>query len=189
MSHLILEGGDVTDIPIQSFAVWKDPQGNTLVSVNRDGTVSLVGVRFQSDIGTANPTQLTGAVAIISASTDVVNTNLPQTITHNAGPSPLHQVIVAANSRGNGAAGTTINFTLQYTNPAGAVITLTNNNFMLGPGNGTLRGNVVDTASCTFNMLIQVGTPIVLSTSFGTTSFNYDLSLRLIEVPSSVITV
>lgn len=185
MSHLILEGAGV-----QSFVSWADPQGNPIASINRDGTISFVGVRLQSDVQGvgASAAQLTGVVPVISSSTDVTNTAAPQSISHNAGPSPLHQIVIAANSRGNGAAGTTINFSLQFTNPQGTVVTLTNNNFMQGPGNGTLRGNVVDTASCTFNILIQVGTAIVLSTSFGTTVFNYDLSLRIIEIPVSITT-
>ena len=185
MAPIILQGGD--NVPIQAFAAWKDPNGNPLISINRDGTISLVGVRFQADAATGAPIQLTGAVPIISSSDDIVGTILPQAITHNTGPSPLHQIVIAAVSRGDGAAGTVLNFALQYTDPEGTVVTLTNSNFILGPGNGSLRGSVVDTASCTFNIVVKVGTPVILSTAFGTTSFTYDLSLRIIEVPTAVV--
>jgi len=180
----ILEGAG--NVPIHSFVTWNDSQGNLLISINRDGTISVVGVRFQSDVGTNAPIQLTGAIPIIATSDDFTNTNLPQSITHNAGPNTMHQIALAAISRGNGAAGAVLNFTLQYTTPAGSVTTLTNAGFILGPGNGSLRGNIVDTASCTFNIVALVGAPIILSTSFSSTSFNYDLSLRIIEVPAAV---
>ena len=62
----ILEGAG--NIPQQAFQQWNDPQGNKLIALNRDGTISCQGIILPSNISPAsgvNYSLTTGSIAAL----------------------------------------------------------------------------------------------------------------------------
>jgi hypothetical protein len=165
----IQEGSGNT--PQQAFVSWKDPQGNPLVSINRDGTIFCQGVGFAQ-----GGALLVGPIPIIQVSDDQVNSILPTMITETLALQTLYQVTFYYGPSGTTGSGTWTPV-LTWTDPPGNSLNL---NGYLG---AATAGSVDNFQSYSLPCFCKAGTPISIVGNYSGTPFPMNISLRIVAMP------
>ena len=185
---LIREGAD--NIPPQAFVSWKDPQGNLLASINRDGTIfsatGLIAPDNTASIDVIN----SQSVPIVRGSITMLAQTQPLLIGGELEPEALlHQMNVYVNSHldGGGLPGdNTLEIFLTWTDLSGETI-----KSLIGSIDGVSLG--ATNLNFTEPVLPAVGTPIIVTTAYGGTvqnnHFTYDISVCKLRFPLDSYTV
>jgi hypothetical protein len=163
----ILEGAG--NIPQQAFQQWNDPQGNKLIALNRDGTISCQGIILPSNISPASD-----VVPVISERLQLLNTTTEQSVSLTPLTTDMVAISMYLSSAGTGASGHQLIVTINYTCELGPeVITVT-----LPLDSRTI---IMET----YPLLCIGGTTITLSTAYagGATDDPYNLDVRLVQMP------
>lgn len=143
---------------------------------NKSGIVSWVDC---NGIGQGNLVRLTGAQItaalglVVQNSLLAIDTNIPESVSNTNSDIAMYQVALYMFSRGDGASGSTLVTTVQWTGVSGIVHQLAVT--LLGPSENIQQE--------TFALLCQAGTAISVTTAFGTTSFHYDICAAITLIP------
>ena len=119
-------------------------------------------------------TAIFALVPVIVTSEQVINTQLPQSlslVTPASATGNFYEVPIYLNSRGDGAAGSTATATLTWIGVSGATHTAT----LLVSGTVAAQAQLE-----TFPILVLGGTTITVVTVFGTTPFHIDIAARIL---------
>lgn len=161
-------------MPQQAFQRWNDPQGNRLISMNRDGSIFCQGVGFV--VGGA---LLVGPIPIIQGSDTQIDSIAPTVLVENLPLTTLYQVTFYYYPSDNTGSGTW-QPTLTWYNPKGALLTLGS------PYLGVAEAghNPPDYGqSYSIPVLAKGGTNVTVSGSYSGTPFPMDIALRIVAMP------
>ena len=101
----------------------------------------------------------------------VVNANTPQSVSSVAPITTLYTVSIYVASYGDGAPGSTLVTTIDWIAPSGSHRTITL----------SLVGNVDNIQMEQYPIFVGAGQTITVTTTFSTTPFHYDASIRLVQ--------
>jgi len=157
------------NVPPQAFTQWNDPQGNKLIALNRDGTISCQGIILPSTVA-----QGSDVVPVISERLQVLNATSAQTVSLTVPSTQMVQLSLYASAAGTGGSGHSVTIAINYTCELGAeVITVA---LPLDSRNIVME---------TYPLLCLTGTTVTLSTTYtgGATNDPYNLDVRLVQMP------
>jgi len=181
----ILEG--THNVPQQAFVQWNDPQGNKLVSINRDGTISSQGGLIIPASGAApGTTEMLSAttVPIVHGAVALLNQNQPLIINgESEDESLMHLINIYMDSHldGGGMPGdNTLRVYLTWTDPSGKTT-----NIILGVLDGVDSNS--EYISTTIAILPTINSPIIVTTVYDgvahNKNFTYDISVCKMHLP------
>jgi hypothetical protein len=165
----IQEGSD--NVPQQVFVQWKDPQGNLLAAINRDGSIFCQGVGFSQ-----GGALLVGPIPIVQVSDTQINSIAPTIITDNLPATTLYQVTFYYGPSDISGSGTWTP-TLEWTDPTGNLLNL---NSILGPATA---GDPNNNQSFSIPVLVKGGTNVTVTGVYSGTPFPMNIALRLVAMP------
>ena len=176
-------------VPITWPTPFQDANYTTLFSIHDlDATIDLsIG---ELDIHNVTATGCTPVVFVAAAAPlvqgqfDDLNTNAAQDFTFTPLISTLYMITIYLNSRNDGTIGQTIQSSITYTDASGSPKTLASG--WLGTINGDSAGNL---QPYNFPLYCEANTPIEITTTYGGggTPFHYDLSIRIVQMPTNAI--
>jgi len=167
---LIQEGAG--NVPQQAFVQWNDPQGNRLISLNRDGSIFCQGVGFVS-----GGALLVGPIPIVQQSEDIVAGTAFTTLSFTLPLTTLYQITLYYGPSGSSGSGSW-SPTVDWTDPSG-------NNLTLGSPylGAAAAGDPNNLQSYSIPFFVKGGTALVLSGAYTGAVFPMNISVRVVAMP------
>lgn len=143
---------------------------------NKSGIVSWVDCNGVGQGNLFSPTgaQITAAGGlVVQKSLLAIDTNTPEFVSNTNAAVVMYQIAMYEFSRGDGAAGSTLTATVQWTGVSGIVHQLVIT--LLGPSQNIQQE--------TFTLLCAAGSTASVTTAFSSTSFHYDIGVIMTLLP------